>query len=206
MVPVDAGGQMDFAGAVPETKSDVESRKLGVAEINRETDGKDQDHEHDQDLEEKTAGAPTATAAPQLEEIMDGRKTALKTYIDEIGPDAQKAEWSRRGKLAWQRRRERAKAGGTATRAVQAGTATPVSEAPRLAVTALIPEAVNHPSHYGGANDPYEAIKVIEAWHLDFCLGNVVKYIARAGRKSGTTTMEDLRKAQWYLDREIGSL
>ena len=45
-------------------------------------------------------------------------------------------------------------------------------------------ETVNHPAHYGGGNNPYEAIKVIEAWNLDFCLGNTIKYIARAGVKN----------------------
>ncbi len=42
---------------------------------------------------------------------------------------------------------------------------------------------VQHPVHYGGADNLYEAIKVIEAWELDFCLGNVLKYISRAGKK-----------------------
>lgn len=61
-------------------------------------------------------------------------------------------------------------------------------------------EAVNHPSYYkrGGI----EAIDVIEAWNLDFCLGNTVKYIARCGRKSDKV-LEDLKKAAWYLNREI---
>ena len=62
-------------------------------------------------------------------------------------------------------------------------------------------EAVNHPAHYGGAENPYEAIKVIEAWSLGFCLGNTVKYISRAGKKGDR--LEDLKKAQWYLAREI---
>ena len=66
--------------------------------------------------------------------------------------------------------------------------------------------AVNHPDHYGGAENPYEAIKVIEAWELGFHLGNTVKYISRAGRKNGTTRKEDLEKARWYLDREIANL
>jgi hypothetical protein len=60
---------------------------------------------------------------------------------------------------------------------------------------------VNHPSHYGGEDNPYEAIKVIEAWDLGFNLGNVVKYLSRAGKKGNT--LEDLRKAAWYLNREI---
>jgi hypothetical protein len=65
-------------------------------------------------------------------------------------------------------------------------------------------EAVNHPDHYGGENNPYEAIKIIEALELGFCLGNTVKYIARAGKKKNT--LEDLKKARWYLDREITQL
>lgn len=61
-------------------------------------------------------------------------------------------------------------------------------------------ETVNHPAHYGG-DTTYEAIKVIEAWGLGFCLGNAVKYICRAGKKDAQ--LEDLKKARWYLDREI---
>lgn len=67
-------------------------------------------------------------------------------------------------------------------------------------------DAVNHPSYYGGAGNPYEAIKVIEAWGLGFCLGNTVKYISRAGKKSAKTTIQDLEKARWYLDREISRM
>jgi hypothetical protein len=44
---------------------------------------------------------------------------------------------------------------------------------------------------------------VIEAWDLDFCLGNAVKYIARQGRKGTDTAGQDLRKAMWYIDRYI---
>lgn len=64
-------------------------------------------------------------------------------------------------------------------------------------------DKVDHPAHYGG-DTTYEVIKVIEAWDLGFHLGNAVKYIARAGRKCPTTTIEDLEKARWYLDRMIG--
>lgn len=60
---------------------------------------------------------------------------------------------------------------------------------------------VEHPQHYGGAENPYEAIKVIESWDLNFNLGNVVKYISRAGKKDNTK--QDLEKALWYLKREI---
>lgn len=64
-------------------------------------------------------------------------------------------------------------------------------------------EAVDHPAHYGG-DTTYEAIKVIEAWGLGFCLGNTVKYISRAGKKGDK--LEDLKKAAWYLAREISAL
>lgn len=62
-------------------------------------------------------------------------------------------------------------------------------------------ENVNHPKHYGGKDDPYEAIKVIEAWGLGFHLGNAVKYISRAGKKD--SLVQDLKKAKWYLERVI---
>ncbi len=64
-------------------------------------------------------------------------------------------------------------------------------------------DQINNPQHYGGDANPYEAIKVIEAWALNFHLGNVVKYIARAGKKDPARELEDLKKARWYLDREI---
>lgn len=71
---------------------------------------------------------------------------------------------------------------------------------------AAVPEAVDHPAHYGGADNPYEAIKVIEAWRLNFNLGTTAKYICRAGKKDGNSTIQDLRKARFYLAREIATL
>jgi hypothetical protein len=65
-------------------------------------------------------------------------------------------------------------------------------------------ETVDHPDHYGGADNPYEAIKVVEAWELDFYLGNVIKYVSRAGKKGDE--LEDLKKARWYLDRKIARM
>lgn len=72
----------------------------------------------------------------------------------------------------------------------------------QFADSKAVDKAVNHPSYYktGGI----EAIDVIEAWNLDFCLGNTVKYIARCGKKSDKV-VEDLKKAAWYLNREIES-
>lgn len=60
---------------------------------------------------------------------------------------------------------------------------------------------VNNPAHYGGKDNPYEAIKVIEAWECGFNLGNVLKYLSRAEKKG--SPVQDLEKALWYLQREI---
>lgn len=64
-------------------------------------------------------------------------------------------------------------------------------------------DTINHPSHYA-AGRQHEPIDVIEDWELGFNLGNAVKYISRAGRKGDP--LEDLRKAAWYLEREIQRL
>lgn len=62
--------------------------------------------------------------------------------------------------------------------------------------------AVNHPAHYNTGR--IEVIDAIEDWRLGFCLGNAVKYIARAAHKGHE--LEDLKKAAWYLQREIARL
>lgn len=59
-----------------------------------------------------------------------------------------------------------------------------------------------HPSYYKGK---IEVIDFIESYSLGFCLGNCVKYIARAGKKDPDKYIEDLKKAQYYLQREIDS-
>jgi len=63
-------------------------------------------------------------------------------------------------------------------------------------------DPINHPAHY--TQGKIEPIDVIEDWGLGVCLGNCVKYIARAPHKG--SALEDLRKAAWYLDREIWRL
>ena len=75
---------------------------------------------------------------------------------------------------------------------------------PRPIFLDTVNDPVNHPSHYiqGGI----ETIDVIEAWELDYLLGNCVKYISRAGKKDPSKTVEDLKKARWYLDREIAKM
>lgn len=60
-------------------------------------------------------------------------------------------------------------------------------------------ESVDHPSHYQG--NEFEVIDIIEDYDLNFNLGNVIKYTLRAGKKGDFKT--DLRKAIWYLNREI---
>jgi hypothetical protein len=67
-------------------------------------------------------------------------------------------------------------------------------------------EMVNHPEHYGGSENKYEAIKVIDAWDLGFSLGNTVKYISRAGKKDKDKEIQDLKKAAWYLQHHIENL
>ena len=67
-------------------------------------------------------------------------------------------------------------------------------------------EQVNHPKHYGGEDNTYDAIKVIDAWDLGFSLGNTVKYISRAGKKDPEKEIEDLKKAKFYLDHHIKTL
>ena len=60
-------------------------------------------------------------------------------------------------------------------------------------------EKVNHPQHYN--NGKIEVIEIIEDSNLNFHLGNAVKYILRANHKGKKT--EDLKKALWYINREI---
>lgn len=63
---------------------------------------------------------------------------------------------------------------------------------------------MNEEKYYGEGT--YEAIRVIQAWELSFCLGNVVKYISRAGKKNRESAISDLTKAKNYLDYEIQKL
>ena len=62
-------------------------------------------------------------------------------------------------------------------------------------------DPVNHPSHY--TDGKIEVIDFIEDKKLGFCLGNAVKYIARAGKKDPSKEVEDLKKAAWYVARRI---
>ena len=67
-----------------------------------------------------------------------------------------------------------------------------------------INDPVNHPSHYKMANG-VEVIDITE--QLNFCRGNAVKYICRAGKKGGPDLeIQDLRKAAWYINRELQRL
>lgn len=65
-------------------------------------------------------------------------------------------------------------------------------------------DAVNHPSHY--TDGKIEVIDFIDDKGLNFCRGNAVKYIARAGKKNPDKEIEDLQKAIWYLNHEINRL
>jgi hypothetical protein len=62
--------------------------------------------------------------------------------------------------------------------------------------------AVNHPPHYTSHPSSVECIQITE--HFNFCIGNAIKYLWRAGLKG--EALEDLRKAAWYINREISRL
>ena len=63
------------------------------------------------------------------------------------------------------------------------------------------PDPVN-PQHYQGDY----VMRVIEDFRLDFLTGTIVKYLLRAGNKPGDSDLQDLKKAQWYLNRKIANL
>lgn len=63
---------------------------------------------------------------------------------------------------------------------------------------------VNHPAHYKSHPSKVESIQVTE--HMNFCRGNAIKYLWRAGVKNKKNELEDLKKARWYLDREISRI
>ena len=63
-------------------------------------------------------------------------------------------------------------------------------------------DVVNHPAHYTSHPSGVECIAITE--HMNFCIGNAVKYLWRAGLKGNAA--EDLKKARWYIDREIQRL
>ena len=65
-------------------------------------------------------------------------------------------------------------------------------------------DAVNRPSHY--TDGKIEVIEYIEDKKLGYCLGNVIKYVSRAGKKDPTKEIEDLKKAAWYINRRIKEL
>lgn len=65
-------------------------------------------------------------------------------------------------------------------------------------------DIINRPAHY--TDGKIETIEFIEDKKLGFCLGNAVKYISRAGKKDPTKTVEDLKKAIWYINRRIKEL
>ena len=63
-------------------------------------------------------------------------------------------------------------------------------------------DPVNHPKHYTEHPSGVECIEITE--HMNFCVGNAIKYLWRSGLKG--EQVEDLRKARWYIDREIARI
>jgi hypothetical protein len=74
-----------------------------------------------------------------------------------------------------------------------------VSEETKAAIEEL-EDMVNQPPHYTGHPSGVECIQITE--HMNFCLGNAMKYIWRANDKH-ISPLEDLKKAKWYIEREI---
>ena len=64
--------------------------------------------------------------------------------------------------------------------------------------------AVNHPSHY--TDGKIEVITYIDDKNFNYCRGNAIKYISRAGKKNPEKEIEDLKKAEWYIHHEIERL
>jgi hypothetical protein len=62
-------------------------------------------------------------------------------------------------------------------------------------------DPIDHPKHYTSHPSGIECITIVE--HLDFVIGNIIKYSWRAGLKEGTSRIEDLRKALWYAKRAV---
>ena len=75
----------------------------------------------------------------------------------------------------------------------------------KVKVTDVTEDVIGHPNHYC-AGRKYEPKDVIRDWDLNFNLGNAVKYISRNGRKSGESSLKDLKKARQYLDFEIEAI
>lgn len=65
-------------------------------------------------------------------------------------------------------------------------------------------DPVNHPTHYTNHPSGIECIQVTE--HFNFCIGNAIKYLWRNGLKDGNSNVQDLKKAVWYINREIQTL
>ena len=82
------------------------------------------------------------------------------------------------------------------------GASITVTEAPKPKKVKIKTDLVNNPAHYTAGG--IETIDFIEAKDLSYNLGNVVKYITRAHHKG--ELLQDLKKAQWYLNREVGKL
>lgn len=74
-----------------------------------------------------------------------------------------------------------------------------------MAPSEYISEDVDHPTHYGGRDNPYETIKVADAlgWGLIGSKFNALKYLMRGGNKGGESELKDLEKCKWYIQHAI---
>jgi hypothetical protein len=85
------------------------------------------------------------------------------------------------------------------TNSLKTGTAGETYAKPMRMVAASDDDPINHPAHYTRHPSGTECIEITE--HMNFNLGNAIKYIWRSGEKGDT--VNDLKKARWYIDREL---
>ena len=78
-------------------------------------------------------------------------------------------------------------------------------EKPELtSISSNVSSTLSRPAHYGGENNPFEAIKIIHHYNLNFNLGNIIKYTLRCGKKD--EAIKELEKIKQYADFEIQRL
>lgn len=123
-------------------------------------------------------------------------KAAAKLAIDARKSDPEPPVWEERKKG------EKALPTDSWTYNDSVGQQDPMTDIPQVVTKRNTDDAVTHPRHYTSHPSGIECIQVTE--HMNFCRGNAMKYIWRAGEKGDE--IEDLKKARWYIDHEIARL
>jgi len=145
-----------------------------------------------------TPGDPMPCDGESLVHWLSAREASGESYYINSRSSARKLPWGEEAKIVgWcYADIELPTPEDPSTQAERTSLPTPAAEP-----TVKSEDPVNLPTHYRSHPSGVECIEVTE--HMNFCLGNAVKYLWRAGLKSSDTHLQDLRKARWYLDREI---